>query len=56
MNMTKKYKYSSTDTQLQPLALTVVLTSLAVAGLLVSSAALGMSPTIADAYQISDLR
>ncbi len=54
--MNRKYKYSSAEAQLQPLALTVVLTSLAVASLLVGSAALGMAPTVADAYQISDRR
>jgi hypothetical protein len=55
-NMTKKYKYSTAEAQLQPLAVTVVLTSLAVAGLLVSSASLGMSPKAVGAYQISDGR
>lgn len=54
--MIRKYKYSTAEAQLQPVALTVVLTSLAVACLLVGSAALGMSPTVADAYQISDTR
>ena len=51
--MTKKYKYSSAEAQLQPVALTVIFTSLAVAAVLIGTVSMGIQPELAGAYQIS---
>lgn len=51
--MERKYKYSPAEAQLLPVAVTVVLTALGVACLLLGTASIGFSPKAADAYQIT---
>jgi hypothetical protein len=54
--MTKKYKYSATEAQLQPVALTVVLANLVVAGILVGMVSIGASPRVVGAYEVSSTK
>ncbi len=51
--MIRKNKCTAAEAHLQPLALTVIFTSFAVAALLVGTVSTGFRPTVAGAYEIN---
>jgi hypothetical protein len=52
--MAQKHKSSAGEPQLQPLAVTVLLTCVVVAALLLGTVSTGASPSVVGGYEISD--